>query len=382
MTFNTTPFVAAMPRAMSATMGGFHPMLQGASVAFSPDEGALSIDQAAGLLSAAPVEDTPAPEEAPAGEPEAVEEPAAEEAAETTESEAEPTAEDTPDPDADPVIAEAEDPESESDPQPVIAAPKSWDASERALFAQLPAPAQEVILKRETERDRAVSKAQQEAGEARKSVETELSSLAQYKTVFDQVVTNAKQVFAGKWDRVDWVAWAEQDPEAYTVGWARFNAEQQELNNAVLAQQEAEKLHKEAGKTEFQNYVRSEFAKLPDVAPDLADLKDGKARRIKVAQFLLDQGAHTTEDIERISAVEMSLAYDAMRFREGKAALRSATVKPAAPAPKPAPPRAAAPTAAAQAAPPRQRQVEIARANLNKTGSIDDAVALLLARGK
>src|ERR1700748_3304953 len=107
-------------------------------------EGPLSVDNAIALLEATPKADVPV-------EPQ-----------EDEESEAEPTAEDAIDPEE--VIEGEEDAEPESDPEaPVIAAPTSWDATERALFETLPTEAKQVIAAREAERDKAVSKAMQKA---------------------------------------------------------------------------------------------------------------------------------------------------------------------------------------------------------------------------
>jgi hypothetical protein len=372
---------SASSRAMFHAPAGSNMMIRGPMVAYAPDDGAMSVDQAAAALREPPPAAEPeAVEDAPEGEPEA--EPEAEEAPE--QSEAEPTAEEDLDPEA--VIEETTDEEPESDPDtPAIAAPQSWDAEGRALWPTLPPAAQEIILKRDAETNRAVSKAQQEAGTVRKQAEADLVALSQIKTTFDEIATKANKVFADKWANVDWLGWAAQDPAAYTLGKAQYDAEMGELRAVQQATIDAEKVKQQADDVQFQNYVREEADKLVALVPELADPKLGQARRTAVAQFLLDDGFEP-ENIRRASAAELRIAWESKQYRALKATGKLATAaRPATPAtrPTPAPARAAAPSAAPQVRSPRIRNVETAMADLTKSGSVDAGIAALQAmRGR
>lgn len=387
MTSKTALAASAAPRAMFHASTSPNPMLRGPQVAYAPDDGQapLSVEAAVAALREpeTPIEPEAA-EEAPEGEPAA--EPEAEEVPDP-ESEPEPTGEEPLDPEA-VIEGEPETEEPESDPETqAIAAPQSWDATERATFATLPPAAQEIILKRETERDRAVSKAQQEATQARKTAEADLVGLAQIKTQFDEIATRAEQVFADQWANVDWVAFARADPAACQIAQAEYNVHLGELRKVQQAKADADKVQQLAEQTTFQNYVREEYAELSQVAPELADPKTGPAIRSNVTEFL--RGLHRSdgqraildENIERISAVEMALARDAMEYRKLKAAGKATAARPAAPATRPAsaPARAAAPSAAPAARPSAQRNVETIKHRFDQTGSTDDAVALLRA---
>ena len=319
-------------------------------------------------------EEQPAAEDAPEGEP------AAETEAEApAESEPEPTGEEPLDPEA--VIEGEEGEEPESDPEtPAIAAPQSWDASERATFAKLPPAAQEIILKRETERDRAVSKAQQESTQARKTAEADLVGLAQIKTHFDEIATRAEKVFADQWSNVDWVAFARADPAAYNIAKAEYDAHLGELQKVQQARVDADKVKQQADEVQFQNYVQGEFVRLQEIAPHLADPTTGPKTRSEVTQFLLDDGI-PQDAIRQISAAEMRIAWESREFRKLKAAGKATAARPAVPAtrPAPTPARAAAPSAAPAARPTAQRNVETIKNRFAQTGSTDDAVALLRA---
>lgn len=382
MTSDTTPTAGALPRAMFFASTSLSPLIRGPQVAYSPDGGGLSVEQAMAALHEQPQPEPEAPAgEAPAEQPEAIE--PEEEALAPEESEAEPTAEETPDPEDPAIEGEPQDPEPESDPElPAIAAPKSWDAQERAEFAKLSRAAQEIILNRESERDRAVSKAQQESSAARKQAEADLAALAQYKATFDQIATRANKVFADKWANVDWVALARQDPAAYTIAKAEHDAEAGELQQVQLAQAEAARVQQQQEQLQFQSYVQAEFQTLAEIAPDLADPKAGPQKRGEVTQFLRGLGI-PDDAITRISAIEMSLARDAMEFRKLKASGAAAATKPAAkPAttpPKPARRSASAPTAAPPVRSTQQRTIEAVRNRFAQTGSTDDAIALLRA---
>jgi hypothetical protein len=396
----TAAMASASSRAMFHALPASSMMIRGPQVADAPDEGALSMAQAAEALRSArePQSETAATQEpeAPVGAageaPEAAEEPVRVEAEPLpAESEAEPTAEESPDPET-AIEGEEEIAEPERDPEaPAIAAPQSWDAHERATFATLPPAVQEIILNRETERDRAVSRAQQEANEAKKTAETNLQAgladLAQYKTAFDEIATRANQVFADKWANVDWIELAKSDHAAYNVLKATYDVEAAELTKVKQAQAEADRVKQQAAQVQFQNYLASQVAVLPDLAPHLAG-EAGAGKRAEVGTFLrglkMPNGERAIPDqsIANISAMELALAHDAMEYRKLKAQGKAAAVaKPVAPAPRPnpAPARAAAPSAAPPTRPTQQRNVEAAKNRFAQTGSTDDAIALLRA---
>lgn len=315
--------------------------------------------------------------------PEAPEE-VAPEPDEETESEAVPAAEDAPDPDEEPAIEGEETDEPESDPeQPAIAAPKSWDAKERAAFMRAPRDVQETILARETERDAAVSRALNEASVARGQaeaqaqarVQAEVAKVAELHTTLSSVVTEAKAAFAGKWDNVDWVAFARQDPSAYTIAKAEYDADLAALQRTHQAEQLALIARQEADNAAIQNRRQTEAARLPTLAPALADPKEGPARIAKLERFLIGLGV-PQEALPDVTALQASIAYDAMLYREGKAKLAPQPKAKAPPAPAP---KAAAPSAAPQR-PSRQRTGEAAMTRLKTSGRLDDALAVLKAR--
>lgn len=342
------------------------------SVTQTAGEGPLSIDAATSLLTATPeIEEQPAPEESADAPSED------EETEEFEESEAEPTADDADGPEED-TEGELEEP---SDPEtPVIAAPQSWAAHERAVFATLPKQAQEIVLARETERDKAVSRAQSEAGQVRKAAQAELEQLASLKPVLEDAVTRANEVFAGKWGGINWPHLARTDPNAYVAAKAEYEAEQAELQQVREAERVTLDAEEKARNVQFQGWLSDERQKLSQIAPELVDPKEGPGRLMKVNQFLLDQGCDPAS-LRQISAAELSVAYDAMQYREGRSAAKAATASAPARKPISPPARAAAPTAAPAPVTQQKKGALVANARFQKSGSIDDAVAYLNAKG-
>jgi hypothetical protein len=322
--------------------------------ASSADGGALNIDQAAGLLGS-PV--TPEEDAAPA------------EAAEETEIEetpAEPTAE-AEDAEAE-AEAEAEETEQDEPEEPAIDPPHSWDAEAKAEFAQLPRKAQEIILAREGQRDKAVSEAQQRAAETVKRAEAEASHIGEFKSVLDQFLPRARQVFAGRWEGIDWAQWAQEDPTEAFKGKLQYEAEHGEMQRLEAAQQHAQKLA-------YAKYMEAEAAKLPEMVPDLADKENGPARKDALRSYLASEGL-TDADIAQAGALHLKLAYKAMRFDELEAKARTALTNKPTPAARPVLKPGAAPQGSS-----KTREVERLNRRLGQTGKVDDAVALLMAKG-
>lgn len=321
------------------------------SESMQPVESApLSVEAAISSLTEAPVEHEEAPvaaEEAPEPEPEI---------------EAAPTAEDDasePDEAADGV--EATD---ETEAAAPLDAPVYWTQDAKAKFAELPPELQAVVLSQEGPREAAAAKAKQEAAEYRAQADQEVAKVHTLAEQLNQFLPKALESFKGKWDGIDWEAWVDQDPEAALKAKFAYDADQATMAQLQAATQEAETQAHVA-------FLKAEAAKLPDLAPDLADPEKGPERRTKVAQHLLSMGI-APEALKTISAAEMAIAYDAYLYRQAKAGLT------AAPKPKPAPVKPVVKPAAA--ALPQNRTTQAAN-RFAQTRSVDDAIAVLLARG-
>ncbi len=283
-----------------------------------------------------------------------------------------------PDPpsDADDPAAEADEDAPEPDDAPAIAAPHSWGAEDKALFAQLPREVQQVVLSRESQRDRAVFEAFERAAQATREAEAGVSELAQVRQAVDQAMASAGQAFAGRWQNVDWVrAAGELSSADYNRARALYERDLVEVQRLSAAQQLAEE-------QAFGAFVRAEEAKLPMFDPELADPERGMARRGEVLSYLVGAWGYAPEILNRqIGAAELAIARKAMLY-DRLAAQMEAQARQPAPRSNPAPARPALRPTAAQARNSNQRSLDASEARLARSGSVEDAVAVLQARRK
>jgi len=267
-------------------------------------------------------------------------------------------------PDAD--EGEAESPEDEGDDP--LAPPHFWAAQDKAAFEALPRHLQETVLAYERNRDTAAARTIQEAAEARNLAERAASETGELVARLDKLVPEAEAAFGHRWPGpIDWSVLAEEvgAEEAARLK-LQHDQELEGLQRLNAAKQEAETVA-------FQNFVVSEFEKLKQIEPDLADPRRGAERRGEVVKFLADNGV-PLEQIRHAGAVEFALAYDALRFRQAKASFAHGDPTP------PRSGRAVQPGAASGRSPTQQRQAG-AKARFASKPSVDNAVAALLARG-
>lgn len=307
----------------------------------------LTVDAAIGLLNAeVPPEENDAP------------------AAPDEEIEAEPPAEDELDPEE---VIEPEE-EAPEETEEVIPPPKSWSAKDKDAWEAIPVEAKAVIMARETERDVSTQKAVQEAVEARKRADGEVQNVTQIKAALDQILPQAIQTFRGKW--ADWtpqaqVELARSNAAEYNIRRAEFEAEQAQMVQLQAVNQQAQAVA-------FETFVRTESAKLAELSPELADPVKGPSRKTELVTYLTEKLGVPKEVIPTLDANTVALAYDGMRYRQAKAGL----AKPDKPVPaRPVRPTAAAPVASSQ------RTAEAARNRFAQTHSIEDALAMMNAKG-
>lgn len=317
------------------------------------DDGPLNIDDAAALLATQSAEVEEADEPA-AVEEEGEAEPAVEEEEEEEEEgEVESEGDET---------GEEEEEEAAADEGPP--APASWAKEDHAVWAKLAPEARAVIAKREADRDKATRDAAQRAGQAAAELKRINESYEQYAPVF-------KDGFQSRWGQVDWVKLAgELTPQQYNA----YRAEMEEERTALA---EFEAKSREAAQAARQAFLQEEAPKLAELAPEIATPGE---QRVKLASFLREQGFEP-EQLAQASAAELSIAYDAMRYREARANAKAkatdAKKQPAKPAPKVVKAQPAASVAKVQ-----QTEVRALERRVAQTRSLDDAASLLLAREK
>jgi hypothetical protein len=333
------------------------------SEAATPEGGSLSVEQAVQVMRAQ--REAPAEAEAPEAPVEAAEEP------EEIEAEASPAEE----PEAEEQVP-AEEVEAEAEAEPVVAAepPKYWSKDAKAEFAKLTPDLQAVVLAQEGPREEAAAKAKAEAAARVAEATAEVQKVTQLAEQLGEFLPQAIETFASRWGSdPDWVAFAqEHGAEAMTLAKAQHDAELSQLQKVAAAKEEAEGQAHRA-------YVKAEFEKLAEIAPDLADPEKGPELRKAVTKYAVESGVDPSS-IKHISAAEMLIAHKAKLWDDAQAALKARPKpKPALVASRAAPVR---PAAAATGRTSQVRSLEQLNARLDKSGDVMDAVRLLQARRK
>lgn len=268
--------------------------------------------------------------------------------------------------------------EAEIEPEDVaesIDAPHYWPADKKAEFARLPADLQALVAEQEAGRVAAVNKDQQAAVLARKAAEAEAQRLQPFVDKLAQVADMAEAQhnrvipeLGMTWEQVDWAQWFQADRATAAAFHAQYEAEQRELQRVQSAKQDAESEAR-------QQFLRAEMSRLPELVPDLAG-EDGPKRKAELGSYLTSVG-YSQDELARFGAKDLAVAYDAMRFRQAQANAQVLKATPQKPVVASRPIRPAA--ASTNSASTRLQELE---ARANRTGSIDDVMALRRARRK
>lgn len=332
----------------------------------APSTGALTLDQAVGLLGDDIVREEPAPAPEPEPQP----------AAEPEEILAEPTAEEGEEPTE---ASPAEQPEEQPEPElPAIEPPLFWDADAKETFKGLPRDLQQKLSEQAEKISKDVSKRMQEAAETRKQAEEAAKAFTTKAEQIDGLIQQAEAVNQmDGWDELmkltpaQWSNWLRQDPDQARAAKDQVDLRKAELQRLYGAKQEADQQRQTQA---FNAYIAAQQEELGRIAPDLAT--DG-AKRTEIAKYLMDQG-YAADRLKGIGAQDLVLARKAMLWDQAQKAKANAK-----PQPKPAAPTPSKPVkpAASVATPPAQRATQAVAQKFAKSRSIDDAVALLNQKG-
>jgi hypothetical protein len=258
-------------------------------------------------------------------------------------------------------------------------APQSWAREDHKAWNDLPSAAQKVLAKREADRDRAVADAATKAGRAAAEAQHLAEAFKQLTAQAKEEATILAETWRANWGNVDWPRLAREDPNLYVEQKALADDEREYVLEAFRRQQAAQDRQHAAQETAArsselvrQQYVNDQVELLQELSPELCDPDKGSERCAKTTEFLLGFG-FTREMLNDISAAELSIAYDAMRWRDAQKAAKSQAAQPRKnpiATAKPAPPGAGA------AVTPTNRDVQAASQRLTRTGKVDDLVAL------
>lgn len=243
---------------------------------------------------------------------------------EEIEAEADASTAEADDDQGDPNEASAEDgddAEKDEPDQPAIDPPQFLDATERETFKALPRAAQEMILKHDKSLVADYTRKTQETAKQRKTLDARLEKIG-------EVLTEREQSLK-EWDEVDWVELAGRvSAEEYNRYRAQMDKERREyaaLRNTKAAE-EAENL---------RSHNETELRTLAEIAPELADPREGPKRRGELIAYLRDNEGFDLDRLQWISARELAIAADARKWREHQASLKAQKAAPPKLKPKP-----------------------------------------------
>jgi hypothetical protein len=245
-----------------------------------------------------------------------------------------------------------------------LEAPKYWTTDAKAKFAALPPDLQAVVLEQEGPREAAAAKAKSEAAEQKAAASKEIEGVQRLASELADFLPKAVETFQQRWGEPDWAAVAQEHgaDQAFILK-AQHENEQRQLQQLAEAKQKAEAQAHSA-------FIQAETEKL--AGTPLADM----TVRQEVGKYLVDSGIDP-QSLGTVSAKELTIAHKAMLYDRAQAALKA---KPKTAAPPPA--RSPVRPAAAQAGSPQQRTAQAVSHRFAQTRSVDDAVALLLAKGQ
>jgi hypothetical protein len=292
--------------------------------------------------------------------------------------------------DSDPATDPAEQPQAADQEEnlPPIEPPRSWTQAEKERFQSLPRETQEYLHTREQERDRDFRTRQNELAEQRKAVEAERQKAEQvrqqYEAQLPALMKELESVNQAQFSDIktmeDVVRLQAEDPfrfQAWQVHQMRLQAVKQESDRAAQEKQTAEQ-------TNWAKHVQEENAKAVEFIPELADKDKGEALTRRVATELLPDLGFKDSELADLAMGKSKLSIydhrvqrllaDSLRLRDIQKAKVAAIQKPVPPVQRPGTKQ---PSGAAQA-----QSVQALNQKLSATGSIDDALQLLVAQRK
>lgn len=242
-----------------------------------------------------------------------------------------------------PDLATEETQETEA-AEPPIPPPASWPKEEKEAFAKLPRDLQEIVAKREQDRDRHFTKGQQETAAERKAMQAKAQEAEQLRQQYEQqlpLVANAiQQAILTEFPDVksmdDVQRLAREDWPRY-VQWDAKQKQLAQWQSEAQAAQQRQKQEADAKLNDWRASQDQEFEQSISSIPEPERAKLAKEAKNALIEYGLSEdqiGDLWNNSILRSAPIQRMMA-DAARYRLAKSNAAKPAAKPVPPVQKP-----------------------------------------------
>jgi hypothetical protein len=202
-----------------------------------------------------------------------------------------------------------------------IEPPNSWSREDKDLFRGLPPEAQQVIARRESERDRAFTQKSQEIAEHRKALESTFQTVDHERQTY---ASNLRQLLAvalpeaERFSQIDWTRLAQEQPADYVRMTAERDALRGRLGTIQQELQQVEAQSQQAHAYQFAQIRQAEQIRLVEAIPEYGDPEKGPQKIASVRNWLSKKGFSDQEigsvvDHRVLLVVEEAMQADRMK---------------------------------------------------------------------
>lgn len=257
---------------------------------------------------------------------------------------------------------------------PPIEPPSGWDAAGKEVFKSLPRKAQEEIERRERDRTNELRNLQNATADQRKAADAEVTRLRDLAQRVDAVIGDQVKEIAKDFPEIkteaDIQTLATNDPARF----AQFQARLMRFQSAQQAAQETKQALTTKENEAFQTRLATARTELLKEFPTWNDATVLRKEMVELQDYAISVGAPEQDARTALDPTLYKMARKAMLYDRAQAALAKAQNRQPAPVVHPG----------ASSATPKQDAAANARrsqmAKLDKSGDIEDALALMLVK--
>ncbi len=273
-----------------------------------------------------------------------------------------------------------------ADNRPPVEPPRSWSKEEKERFSQLPRETQEYLTRRETERDTALRRGQNEAATLRQTLDGEKQAIEQMRQQYEQILPALAQQLAQQQQGEFGDIRTQQDIDNLARNdWQRFAMWQAHQMKVQGVQQQIQANYQRSQQeyaTQWNDFARNEDNLFLAQATEMSDPVQAQEIASKAVETLRDTG-FSDDDLNKLWSGQASVSLRDHRMQLLiRDATRYRTAKAGAPAKKAATPpsRTLRPGSPSERASDAQVNLDSLTKNLEASGKWKDGAELLIAR--